>query len=196
MGFNWATEGNRISLAAAGKGSSPGDEGPATRSKSAAGDEDCRSILGPVPDRSSPNPASPSRGQPAVNDGPDAAAVVVGERAPGLDHVRQIGGECAGVCAARIWDRCISRQSKCGFDSRLGHCATLPEQGLNLPCPGRLAEGISHAPLGGVVSGLSSCDCRMTTADLREPRSCRRHPLSDDSRPVPLCRGVPASVEG
>ena len=192
MGFNWATEGNPIRAAAAGKGSSPGDEGPATRSKSAAGDEDCRSILGAVPDRSSPNPASPSRGQPAVNDGPDAAAVVGGERAPGLDHVRQIGGKCAGFCAARIWDRGIPRANADRFNSRLGHCACSPEQGLNLPCPGRLAEGISHAPLGGVVPGPSSCDRPMTTADLREPRSCRRHPPSDDSRPVLLCRGAPA----
>ena len=195
MGFNWAAEGNPVRAAAPGKGSSrvmrPGDEVQACQWRR-------RLPINPwgSPDRSSLNPALPSRGPPAVNDGPDAASVIGGERAPGLDHVLEVGGECAGVCAARIWDRCISRQSKCGFDSRLGHCATLPEQGLNLPCPGRLAEGISHVPLGGVVPGPSSCDRRMATADLREPRSCRRHLLSDDSRPVLLCPGAPAWGEG
>ena len=76
----------------------------------AAGDEDCRSILGPVPDRSSLNPALPSRRPPAVNDCPDTAAVVVGKRSPVSDHVLEVGGECAGFCAARIWDRGISRR--------------------------------------------------------------------------------------
>lgn len=46
MGFNWATEGNPIRAAAAGKGSSQADEGPAKRFRPANGDEDCRSILG------------------------------------------------------------------------------------------------------------------------------------------------------
>ena len=116
------------------KGLFPGDEGPATRSKS----EDCRSILGAVLDRSSLNPALPSRGPLAVSDGPDTASVVGGASAPGLDHVLEIGRKCAGICAARIWDRCISRQSPCGFDSRLGH---------SLPAPPSRVR-ISLAPAG------------------------------------------------
>jgi hypothetical protein len=49
-----------------GKAFSPGDEGPAPRSRPAAGGEDCRSHLRAVLDRSWPSPASPSRGS---NDG-------------------------------------------------------------------------------------------------------------------------------
>ena len=54
MGFNWATEGNPIRAAAAGKGSSQADEGQAKRFRPANGDEDCRSNPATVPDRSSP----------------------------------------------------------------------------------------------------------------------------------------------
>ena len=49
-----------------GKAFSPGDEGPAPRSRPAAGGDDCRSHLRAVLDRSWPSPASPSRGS---NDG-------------------------------------------------------------------------------------------------------------------------------
>ena len=70
-GFNWATEGNPIRAAAAGKGSSQADEGPATRFRPANGDEDCRSSPGIVRDRSSsqssltlPRPAPWPRSQP------------------------------------------------------------------------------------------------------------------------------------
>ena len=48
-GFNWAADGNRISLAALGKGSSPGDEGTAKRFRPATGDDACRSSLGHFP---------------------------------------------------------------------------------------------------------------------------------------------------
>ncbi len=48
-------------------------------------------------------------GEPAVNDCPDTAVVFLGERAPVIDHVLEVGGKCAGLCAARIRDRRISR---------------------------------------------------------------------------------------
>ena len=48
-------------------------------------------------------------GEPAVNDCPDTAAVVLGEQAPVFDHVLEVGGKCVGFCAARIRDRGISR---------------------------------------------------------------------------------------
>ena len=159
----------RVRVAAAGKGSSPDDEGPAPRFRPANGDEDCRSNLWGVPDRSSPSQASSSRGphhghdpspdgissrcqmaassatsggiasasvrlpnrsawsavapatplletallrppspipwpsgEPAVNDCPDTAAVVLGERVPVFDHVLEVGGKCAGFCAAAL----------------------------------------------------------------------------------------------
>ena len=143
------------------KGLFPGDEGPATRSKS----EDCRSILGAVLDRSSLNPALPSRGPLAVSDGPDTASVVGGASAPGLDHVLEIGRKCAGICAARIWDRCISRQSPCGFDSRLGH---------SLPAPPSRVR-ISLAPAGSprvsatLRAAVSCRDRQAATAGWRLP---------------------------
>ena len=43
------------------KGLVPGDEGPASRFRPANGDDGCRSILGAVPDRLLPSPASSSR---------------------------------------------------------------------------------------------------------------------------------------
>ncbi len=92
-GFNWAAEGNRIRVAAAGKGSSPGDEGPATRFRPANGDDACRSILGAVPDRSWPSPASPSRGS---NDGEDPHPDGGWQATPDGDHLGQVRGHNVG----------------------------------------------------------------------------------------------------
>jgi len=39
-------------------------------------------------------------GEPAVNDCPDTAVIFVGERVPVIDHVLEVGGKCAGICAA------------------------------------------------------------------------------------------------
>jgi hypothetical protein len=61
-GIQLGDGGNPIRAAAAGTGSSQADEGPAKSFRPANGDEDCRSNPGTVPDRSSLNPASPSRG--------------------------------------------------------------------------------------------------------------------------------------
>ena len=43
-------------------------------------------------------------GEPAVNDCPDTAAVFHGERVSVIDHVLEIGGACAGFCAADLGD--------------------------------------------------------------------------------------------
>ena len=48
-------------------------------------------------------------GEPAVNDCPDTAAVVLGERAPGLDQSSQIGGDYVGFCSCDSPDCGISR---------------------------------------------------------------------------------------
>ena len=61
-GISQGGEEARIRAAAPGKSSSPDDEGPAPRFRPANGDEDCRSNLWGVPDRSSPSQASSSRG--------------------------------------------------------------------------------------------------------------------------------------
>jgi hypothetical protein len=70
----------------------------------------CGSGLGPAKD-STASPSLPPTlwpsGEPAVNDCLDTAAVVLGERAPVFDHVLEVGGKCAGICAAWIGDRGI-----------------------------------------------------------------------------------------
>ena len=88
MGFNWATEGNPIRAAAAGKGSSQADEGPAKRFRPANGDEDCRSNPATVPDRSSPSQASSSRG---AHHGYDPRPDCWGQMVPCLDDGQELG---------------------------------------------------------------------------------------------------------
>ena len=74
----------------------------------------CGSGYAPAKDgtASPPHPPSPipwPSGEPAVNDCPDTAAVVLSERVPVIDQVLEIGGTFAGICAARIRDRGILR---------------------------------------------------------------------------------------
>lgn len=60
--------------------------------------------------------AEPARGmpsgEPAVNDCPDTAAVVLGERVSVIDHVLEIGGACAGFCAAALGDSRFSQSDR------------------------------------------------------------------------------------
>lgn len=100
-GFNWAAEGNRIRVAAAGKGSSPGDEGPSPRSRPAAGGDDHRSHLRAVPDRSWPSPASPSRGS---NDGEDPHPDGGWQATPDGDHLGQVRGHNVGFHVDALLD--------------------------------------------------------------------------------------------
>ena len=66
----------------------------------------------------------------------------------------------------------------------------LPRAGFESPLP-RQARGRYEPSLAGrCCAGTVSCDRRMATTDLRESRSCRRHPPSEDFRPVPLCQGA------
>jgi len=93
-GIQLGDGGNPIRAAAAGKGSSQADEGPAKRFRPANGDEDCRSNPGTVPDRSSLNPASPSRGP---HHGHDPCPDGIGQPVPDggqLGHVRR---DCVGL---------------------------------------------------------------------------------------------------
>ena len=100
MGFNWATEGNPIRAAAAGKGSFPGDEGTAKRFRPATGDDACRSILRAVPDRSSPSPDSRSRGP---HHGRDASPSGIGQAVPDGGQFGHLGRDHLGFNdAARL----------------------------------------------------------------------------------------------
>ena len=72
----------------------------------------CGSGYAPAKDGTASPPPPPTlrpSGEPAVNDCPDTAAVVLSERVPVIDQVLEIGGTFAGICAARIRDRGILR---------------------------------------------------------------------------------------
>ena len=88
-------------MAAAGKGCSPGDEGPALRFRTSNSDEDYRSNPGTVPDRSSPNPALPSRGPHHGHDPrPDGS----GQPAPRSDDLGQVRGHSVGFHVGALLD--------------------------------------------------------------------------------------------
>ena len=84
-----------------GKAFSPGDEGRATMSTSAAGREDCRSHLRAVLDRSWPSPASPSRGS---NDGEDPHPDGIGQATPDGDNLGQVRGHNVGFHVDALLD--------------------------------------------------------------------------------------------
>jgi hypothetical protein len=75
------------------KGSSPGDEGTAKRFRLANGDDVCRSNSGAVPDRSSPDPASPFRGP---HHGHDPSPDGFWQAMPDVDNLGQVRGHRVG----------------------------------------------------------------------------------------------------
>ena len=109
-GFNFATEGNPVRVAAAGKGSSLGDEGPALRFRTSNSDEDYRSNPGTVPDRLSPDPALPSRRPHHDHDlSPDGS----GQPAPRSDDLGQVRGHSVGFHVGALLDpRCFSGETR------------------------------------------------------------------------------------
>ncbi len=84
-----------------GKAFSPGDEGPAPRSRPAAGGDDCRSHLRAVPDRSWPSPASPSRGS---NDGEDPHPDGGWQATPDGDNLGQVRRHSVGFRVVALLD--------------------------------------------------------------------------------------------
>jgi len=100
-GISRGGEEARIRAAAPGKGSSPGDEGPAPRFRPANGDEDCRSILRAVPDPSPPNPASPSRGP---HHGHDPSPDGIGQAVPHGGQFGQVRGHSVGFHVGALLD--------------------------------------------------------------------------------------------
>ena len=99
MGFNLAAEGIESAWKPRGKGSSPGDEGPALRFRTSNSDEDYRSNPGTVPDRSSPNPALPSRGPHHGHDpSPDGSGQAVADG----DNLGEVRRHSVGFCVGAL----------------------------------------------------------------------------------------------
>jgi hypothetical protein len=133
-GISQGGEEARIRAAAPGEGSSPDDEGPAPKFRPANGDEDCRSNLWGVPDRSSPSQASSSRGPHHRHDpSPDGMGQAVPDGGQ-LSHLRRdriglseapqslgLGGCGSGCAPARDGTASPPSPLSCGHQTKWPH---------------------------------------------------------------------------
>ena len=117
-------------LGSPGKGLFPGDEGPAARSKSAAGDKDCRSILVAVPDCSSASPASRYR---RPHHGHDPSPDCIGQAVPDGGQFNHLGRDHLGLHGAAqsvglVGRRCSHTTARKGRGANcFAFCFALPK---------------------------------------------------------------------
>ena len=167
-GFNFATEGNPVRVAAAGKGSSLGDEGPALRFRTSNSDEDYRSNPGTVPDRLSPDPALPSRRPHHDHDlSPDGS----GQPAPRSDDLGQVRGHSVGFHVGALLDpRFFSGETRfLRILSPLDHWP-FPSEGNNC---GESSRSGSRPRRGSPPEGSTSNTSGAPSNRLRRPRPSR-----------------------
>ena len=185
-GFNWATEGNPIRAAATGKASSRGMRARRRGlSRKTAGQSlgqfsiARRSTRRYPPEARWPSAMARIRRRSSAVRPPQALITCL--RSAGSAPEYAPPGSGIVVFPGNL---------RAGSIPASATLSPLPRAGFESPLP-RQARGRYEPSLAGRCrAGTVSCDRRMATTDLRESRSCRRHPPSEDFRPVPLCQGA------